>query len=96
MSLDIYTKVGKTFITVSVITEQKERNKMIKNEAVTEATLETKEWEGELDDAELTTVSGGLLGDLPIVGGAVTTVVDTASELPVVGTVVTTVTGLVP
>ena len=32
---------------------------MVKNEAVTEATLEAKEWEGELDDADLTAVSGG-------------------------------------
>ncbi|BAY44846.1 hypothetical protein SAMD00079811_24480 [Scytonema sp. HK-05] len=94
MSLDIYTKVWLSFITVSVITEQKERNKMIKNEAVTKATLETKEWEGELDDAELTTVSGGL--DVPIVGGVVNTVVDTASNVPVVGPVVNTVTGLLP
>ncbi|OKH42556.1 hypothetical protein [Scytonema sp. HK-05] len=67
---------------------------MIKNEAVTKATLETKEWEGELDDAELTTVSGGL--DVPIVGGVVNTVVDTASNVPVVGPVVNTVTGLLP
>ena len=94
MSKDIYTKVWLSFITVSVITEQKERNKMIKNEAVTKATLETKEWEGELDDAELTTVSGGL--DVPIVGGVVNTVVDTASNVPVVGPVVNTVTGLLP
>jgi hypothetical protein len=41
---------------------------MIKNEAVTEATLETKEWEGELDDAELITVSGGILESVPVVG----------------------------
>ncbi|MEI2581938.1 hypothetical protein [Scytonema sp. PRP1] len=32
---------------------------MVKNEAVTKATLEAKEWEGELDDADLTAVSGG-------------------------------------
>ncbi|KAB8320434.1 hypothetical protein SD81_002195 [Tolypothrix campylonemoides VB511288] len=31
---------------------------MIKNEGV-KATLEAKEWEGELDDADLTAVSGG-------------------------------------
>ncbi|MFL9455856.1 hypothetical protein AB0758_32855 [Tolypothrix bouteillei VB521301_2] len=32
---------------------------MVKNEAVTEAILEAKEWEGELDDAHLMAVSGG-------------------------------------
>ena len=51
---------------------------MIKNEAVTKATLETKEWEGELDDAELTSVSGGAL---PVVGPLI-------AGLPVVGPLV--------
>ena len=54
---------------------------MINNEAATKATLEAKEWEGELDDADLAAVSGGAL---PLVGGLVQTV----SGLPVVGGVV--------
>ncbi|GAA6619526.1 hypothetical protein [Scytonema sp. NUACC26] len=35
---------------------------MVKNEAVTETTLEAKEWEGELDDADLIAVSAGADG----------------------------------
>ncbi|KAF3887865.1 MULTISPECIES: hypothetical protein [Nostocales] len=50
---------------------------MINNEAVTKVTQEVKEWEGELDDADLAAISGGgpvgqlVGGVVQVVGGTV-------------------------
>ncbi|GAA6619527.1 hypothetical protein [Scytonema sp. NUACC26] len=49
---------------------------MINNEAVTKATLEAKEWEGELDDADLVAISGGALVNGPVFNGPLFTTRD--------------------